>query len=281
MNKNLLILPLVLLLAGPAAFAQDYTAEEYLGRYERLVRNVGYSGVGVETLLDRWEADWPDDPGVPVARFNYYFSKAQRTEILPKPGLKHFLGNPPAMTLRDAEGQDIPYFEENFYDDELFGEAIRVLDKQIGAHPDELRFRFLKISALSSYEKEQPDMTAAEIKALIERQASARPAWTLDRQEADADVFQQGVGELLYDLFQAGSPASYEYFREISERMSRLYPKNPVFVDNIGSYWQVAQGNDRQAVKFYKKALKIDPDDYAATRNLQIIEKKQQASKKK
>lgn len=281
MKKILLLLPIALLLACAAASAQDTSAEEYLGRYQRLIRNVGESGVGVETLLDRWEADWPDDLNVPVARFNYYFHKALRTEILPKPGLKRFLGNAPAMTLKDNDGQDVPYFEENFFDDELFGEAIRVLDQQIAAHPDELRYRYLKISALAAYEKEQPDMTAAEIRALIARQTSAHPAWTLDGQAADEELFQQGIGEFCYTLFQTGSPAGYEFFHEISERMSKLYPKNPVFIDNIGSYWQVAQGNDKQAAKYYKKALKLDPDDYAAQRNLQIIEKKQQAAKKK
>ena len=82
-------------------------------------------------------------------------------------------------------------------------------------------------------------------------------------------------------FFQIASPDGYEYFRDISERMNKLYPKNPVFIDNIGSYWQVAMGNDKQAVKYYKKALKLDPDDYAAKRNLQILEKKKQSSKKK
>ncbi|MCR4824198.1 MAG: hypothetical protein K5849_02455 [Bacteroidales bacterium] len=278
--KRLTIL-IVSVLACAAAFAQDTTAEEFKGRYERLVRNVGYSGVGVETLLDRWEEAWPEDQAVHVARFNYYFLKSQRTEILPKPGQKRFLGNPPAMTLKDNDGNDIPYFEESFYDDDLFGEAIRVLDRQIAGHPAELRYRYLKVTALLAYEKEHPDMAAAELKQLIEHNASAHPSWTLDGEAVGEDIFQQGIGEYCYQFFHTGSPDSYGYFREISERMNKLYPKNPVFIDNIGSYWQVAEGNDKQAAKFYKKALKIDPDDYAARRNLQIIEKKQAAQKKK
>ena len=134
MKMKRLILLTVSVLLSAAAFAQDLTAEEFLARYERLVRNVGYAGVGVETLLDRWEEAYPDDMNVPVARFNYYFSKAEKTEMVARPGQKRFMGNPPAMTLKDPEGQDVPYFEENFYDDELFGEAMHVLDQQIAAH---------------------------------------------------------------------------------------------------------------------------------------------------
>jgi tetratricopeptide (TPR) repeat protein len=124
-------------------------------------------------------------------------------------------------------------------------------------------------------------MAAAELKSVIERQASARPVWTLDGNPADAEVFQQGVGEYCYEFFQIGTSDSYEYFREISERMNKLFPKNPVFLDNLGSYELVVKENYKQAAKYYKKALKLDPDDYAAQSNLQLIERKQAQEKKK
>lgn len=275
------ILPAIAAIALGTAAAAQTTPEEFQARYERLVRNVGYDGVGVETLLDRWEEAFPDDAAVPVARFNYYFIKSRHTEVVPKPGLRRYLGNAPALTLKDSDGADVNYFEENFYDEELFGEAMKVLDERIAAQPDELRWRYMKITALSAYEKESPDMAAAELRQLISRDASARPAWTLDGEPAGTDIFQQGVGEYCAQFFETGSAGSYEYFREISELMSKRFPKNPVFIDNIGSYWLVAKNNDKQAVKFYKKALKIDPSDAAATRNLQIIERRQAAAKAK
>lgn len=280
MKMNRLILTIAAIAACVAAAAQT-TQEEFKGRYERLVRNVGYGGVGVETLLDRWEEAFPDDAAVAVGRFNYYFAKAQRSEVVPKPGVRRWLGNQPTLTLKDSDGNDINYFEEYSYDEELFGKAMQVLEAQIAAQPNELRYHFLKITALTAYEKESPDMAAQEIRGLIARHsASPRPAWTLDGESADEEIFQQGIGEYCYTFFITGSPQSYEYFREISELMTKLYPHNPVFIDNIGSYWQVAKENPKQAAKFYKKALKIDPDDYAAKRNLQIIEKQQAAGKK-
>ena len=63
--------------------------------------------------------------------------------------------------------------------------------------------------------------------------------------------------------------------------MSKRYPDNPAFIDNLGSYWLVARDNDKQAAKYYKKALKLDPEDYAAQRNLKIIENRQAAARKK
>lgn len=277
--KKLMIL--LAALAACAAAAAQTTPEEFQARYERLVRNVGYDGVGVETLLDRWEEAFPEDESVPVARFNYWFHKGQVTEVVPKGSQRKFLGNAPTVSLKDADGNDVNYFEETFYDEEYFGEAMKVVDAQIAAHPDELRWQYLRITALLTYEKESPDMAAAALKALIERNAKSHPAWTLNGQPAGEDVFQQGVAEYCASLFQIGSEAAYGYFHDISVRMNKLYPKNPVFLDNIGSWWRAAQGDDKQAAKYYQKALKLDPDDYAATQNLRLIERKQAAAKKK
>ena len=264
-----------------AAAAAQTTQEEYLARFERLARTVGPDGVGVETLLDRWEADFPDDRAVHVARFNYHFQKSLHTEMVAKGTQRRYLGNPPSLTLKDADGQDVNYFPEDIFDEERFAEAMKVLDRQIALHPDELRFHFLKVSALAAYEKESPDMAAAELKSVVERQASARPAWTLDGEPAGTELFQQGIGEYCYEFFRIGTPSGYEYFREISERMNKLFPKNPAFLDNLGSYQLVVKENEKQAEKFYKKALKLDPEDYAAKTNLQIIERKKAQAKRK
>ena len=149
-----------------AAAAAQTTQEEFQTRYERLVRNLGYDGVGIETLLDRWEEAFPDDAAVPVARFNYYFYKGRRTEVVARPGLRRYLGQEPTLTLKDSDGNDVNYFEESFYDEDLFGEAMKILDAQIAAHPDELRWQYMRITALAAYEKESPDMAAAAPKVM-------------------------------------------------------------------------------------------------------------------
>ena len=44
------------------------TSEEYKAKYERHVKNVGYDGVGVETLLDNWENPIPKSARIRLAR---------------------------------------------------------------------------------------------------------------------------------------------------------------------------------------------------------------------
>ena len=278
MKKQLLTA--CLLLASCFALSAQDSAETFRSRYDAMVKRVGYDGVGVETLLERWGTAFPEDPEMLTARFNYYLLKSASTEVRPKQQ-ERFMGKRPMLSLKDSLGTDVNYFEETFYDEEYFGEAMKVVDAQIAAQPDELRWQYLKLTAMLAYEKESPDMTVAALKALIDRNAKSHPAWTLNGEPADEDVFQQGVAEYCADFFRIGSDISYEYFHDISVRMNKLYPKNPVFLDNIGSWWRAARGDDKQAAKYYQKALKLDPDDYAATQNLRLIERKQAAAKKK
>lgn len=259
------------LLSCLAMDAQD-GATGVKAEYERQIRYVGASGPGVETIINRWEAASPDDPEVHVARFNYWLSKAaSRTEVVVKPQ-KKYLGANPVVTLKDSLGNDVNYFEDVVYDDEAFGKALTSIDKAISLAPGELEYRFNKITAILGYEKESPDMTAEQINSLIDEYSSGSRAWTFRGGEGGDDVFRQGIGEYCYNLFLIANPLSYGYFLEISEKMNKLYPDDTVFINNIGSYWQVAQGNSKKALRYYRKSLKIDPEDYVANTNIRIIQ---------
>jgi tetratricopeptide (TPR) repeat protein len=60
-------------------------------------------------------------------------------------------------------------------------------------------------------------------------------------------------------LYALGSPASYEAFLKLSQRMNGYFPKTPSFLANIGSYHMVVAKDPKTALKYYDKALKIEP----------------------
>lgn len=251
--------------------------------YERQVSSVGYAGVGVETILKKWELAEPENPDLHYAKFNFNYAKAQSTEVLTKPG-KKYLGLDPILNLKDSLNNDVYYYQVVKFEDEIFGEAIKSLDKAISLNDLELRYQISKVTALLAYERESPDMAAAEINSLIDRYVSTKTRpWMIDAVKLEEDIFLQAIGEYCYSFFQTATPASYKYFHEISLKMNKLYPKEVVFIDNQGAYWQAAEKNNKKALKFYKKALKIDPEDYVANTNIRIIQssqsKKGQSSK--
>ena len=264
-----------------AMFLAQSVGDDYLAKYQRQIRNAGVAGVGVQTIVDNWIAACPDDARAYEARFSYCFAKSRSTEIQPK-NSERYLGQKPVLTLKDSTGRDVNYFQEDVFVDSLFASCLTAIDKALSLKPLELRYHFDKITAMLSYEKDCPDLSYNLVNELIDSFVKNKGAdWTLDNEALPEDrdeVFCQCIGEFCYTFFQVGSPSSYRYFLALSEKMNKLYPKNPVFLDNIGSYWQVAEKNDKKALKYYKKALKLDPQDYAALNNIRLINRRKAAS---
>ena len=120
-----LFLTFMALAAVLPALAQT-SKEDYVTRYTLLANKLGPTGVGIETLINKWEADYPEDVSMLCAKFNYYFNKAQHPEVVKKAQNK-FMGNPPMLELNDSTGAPVKYFEEIMFDDDLFGTAMQAM----------------------------------------------------------------------------------------------------------------------------------------------------------
>ena len=253
-----------------SAGAQEMTQEQYKLKYDKLVERVGASGVGVETVLDRWEADYPDDLQMLTAKFIYYFAKSRSTEIVQKP-VSRYLGQEPVLALKDSLGSPINYFEETTFEDSLFTRADQAIEKAVRLAPNELDYRFAKANALISYEKESPDMALSYLSALVTSNYTQHPAWTYGGEAVSADDFRSFIQEYCVSLFRLGTPGGYESFKKLSELMLKYNPDNAVFADNVASYYLVYKKDTKTALKHYNKVLKAHPDDLTAIRNCILI----------
>lgn len=263
-----------------SALASAQSSEEFLARYQRQVKMLGAAGVGVEPIIDKWEEAFPEDGSMLEARFLYFYMKGQSTEVVKKDE-DRYLGKKPILTLPDSLGRDVHYFEETMFVDSLFARSQNAIDKAISCHPDDIQYRLDKISSLFAYEKESPDLAYAELVSMIDRNTASHPAWKYNGEDLSEDEFVDIVQEYCSSFFKIGTPNGYELFLAISQKMNKLYPQNAAFVGNIGSYWFIGKNNYRKAQSFYRKALKLDPADVAANRNMKILEKKMASGKKK
>ena len=252
------------------SFAQS---DKYEQRYNLLVSKLGPAGVGVETVLNTWEQADSSDSKMLLGKFNYYFTKSQSSQVVTKP-TKKYLGMEPVLTLKDSTGTDVFYYQEIMYDDELYGMAIKAADKAIGFHPEKLDFRFMKANAYIAYEKESPDMAIAYLLALADESIS-RKVWLYNEEPADAKFFSEAMLEYCFSFYSIGTPAAMNAFLALSERMNRIDPKNPAFINNIGSYHLVARNDYKTALKYYNKVLKDYPDDYTAIKNCVLLARRQ------
>lgn len=259
--------------------AQDKpTMEEYNSRYEKLVARVGADGLGVETLLDHWIEDYPEDETPLVGKFSYYFTKSRSVSVEVM-DVKKYLGENPTLTLKDSTGKDVNYFQVATYDDEIFGKATQNLDKAISRKPARLDLRFLKVAAYTQYEKESPDMAVNDLNALIDYNFTQRPSWEYPGMEMNDEVFLALIQEYCYTFFTMGTPRSFKAFKELSEKVLSYSPKNTLFMDNLGSYALVVDKDSKAALKMYNKVLKIDPRDYTAIKNCVLIARRDKNAK--
>ena len=253
-----------LLLSYTAVMAQT-ESERYEQRYEMLASRLGPAGVGIETVLDNWAKVDSTNARMLLGRFSYYFTKAQTSEIVTKPQ-KKYLGMDPLLTLKDSLGNDVYYFQQNVFDDELYGQAIKAADRAISFWPDRLDFRFMKANAYIAYEKESPDMALAFLTALVDENVRRKGAWEYEGTAADPDFFEDAMQEFCYSFYTIGSDAAREAFLTLSQKLSGLYPGNAGFMNNIGSYYLVKH-EYKTALKYYDKVLKKHPSDYTAIQN--------------
>lgn len=273
MNKLVSLLLAAFLTAALAlpSLAQTKTPkEDYSQRYELLVSKLGPSGVGIETLLQKWANDYPDDLDMLLGQFTYYLAKCQTTTIEKVDALK-YLGNEPVLTLKDSLQNDVRYFQVVNYDDELFGKASQAIDKAIDLKQDRLDFRFFKISALIGYEKDSPDMALSYLNSLIDYNCTKHPVWDYPGMEVDDDLFTTSVQEYCYTFFKMASEGTFKAFKDLSEKMLKYYPDSPMFMANLGSYYLVCEHNSKAALKTYNKVLKKHPDDYATIKNCVLL----------
>lgn len=263
------VLAAIFLLAATAAAAQT-TPEGFKAAYERQKAAVGLTGLGVKGILESWNAAFPNDTLMLEAVFAYNLAKGRSTVAVTRPE-KKYLGRDPLLTLKDSTGRLVHYFEVPVYDEEYFASAQKALDKAITLAPNNIGYLFDEITSLLDYEGDSPDMAATALLNLIDRNYSEHPDWNLYGAPFSQQDFTDAVKEYCYSFWKLATPVGYDSFYNVSSRMMRAEPNDPGFIDNVGAYWQVAKKDNKKAAKFYKKALKLDPNDYAASQNMKFI----------
>ena len=259
------------LILGVTAAAQSQTADRYIQRYNLLVSQFGPAGVGVETVLDNWAKVDSTSADYLFARFSYHFTKAQTAEVVSRPE-KKYLGMEPMLSLTDSLGQDIHYYQVNVFDDELYGKAMKFMDKAVALYPDRLDFRFVKANAYIAYEKESPDMALAFLMDLAGREKE-RP-WLYEGDRIESGFYPEAMQEYCFSFYSIGTPAALDAFLTLSQKLSAVYPDHLDFLNNIGSYYMLAKADYKAAIKQYAKVLKKDPSNYTAIKNSVLASRK-------
>lgn len=270
MKRFFLLLSLMGGLLLPLSAQEVQTPQDFLRRYNNLTQRVGVDGVGVETLLDKWESLYPEDVQQQVARFAFCFERSRTPQVL-ELDKDRYLGQEPLLPTKDSLGNKHNYFQDYVYDDDLFAAALRALEKAIASRPDRLDYRMAKADALMAYEKGEPEMTLQELKSLVDRNFTKKPVWEYDGMESvNQDQFLAFMQDYCVTLFRLGTDRSAEAFRLLSEHILTYRKDDPLFVNNLGSYYLVKK-DFKKARKLLEQVLKKHPDDATALQNIRLL----------
>ena len=264
--KRTLILLLALVLPIAASAQETLSQSEFLRRYTNLVDRVGPAGLGVETHLNKWEATWPEDPMLYLARFRFCLTRSQSSHIEDL-SVDKYLGQPPLLPMTDSLGNKHNYYEIVDYDDDLFAQANSAIGQAISLDPWHLDYRMARIDALIAYEKDKPEMALQELKALADKHYKEHPVWVYEGMDGvTEEQFRAFMQDYCVSIFRLGSDTSAQAFKALSEHMLTYCKDEPMFVDNLGSYHLVRK-EYKQARKYYDQVLKKHPGDMTALKN--------------
>lgn len=278
MMKRKILAALTLSVIGLAAFAQ--TTENYLARYNALVSRVGFSGIGVETLLDKWESADPGDINQMVARFNYYLHKSSRDSVVVSTKAR-YLDMDPLFNAKDTSGVVKYYYNEKVYDPALFAKAISAIDKAIQFDNTRLDVYMMKVNTVISYEKETPDNSKDLILFMLGKYFADKDYWKFPDLVLTDDNFLEAVQDLCITYYSIGSPQAMLCFKAVSERVLKSRPKAVEFMNNMGAFYASYAKDDKKAMKYYSNALKLDPQNMVARQNVKLIQRRAAAAKAK
>lgn len=277
--KRISVLSIFVFLSFCALNAQS-AGDEFIQRYNNIVKRVGYCGIGVGTLLDNWEKADSTDLNMMLGRFNYYFALSERDTVICTYERKH-LGEKPLLSMKDSTGGVRYYFSERLYDDAVFSQAIKAVDRAARADSKRLDIVVAKADALINYEKASPDLAVDYLLTVIDRNFIEKTKWKYPDQKVDAEFFDSVIQDFCRKFYKMSQPKTFEAFYSLSSHMLKFEKNNTMFIDNVGTYWLVARNKPKTAKKFYQKALKLDPDDQVAKTNLEIIQKQLAKGRKK
>lgn len=240
--------------------------------YERFYKALNKDDSIATLLIQEIRKTNDNSPDRYIAEYNYYISMSEQSYIEIKQGenpLSEF------VITDDSTGNEVGYLQEiQVYNQEYADSGLCVITKAIELFPTRLDLRFGKIHFLGQLERW--DDYTNEIVKTLNYQKTNKPQWVFPDVEEDNDTLMiysilDYETALVYSILDDNDTISFNHkttlLRKIAEHMLELYPTDIRTLNIMAVTYQLTD-EKAQALKWLKKAEKVNPKDYIILVNI-------------
>lgn len=269
--KNILIIILLMCISNING-ENNIVDNNFYEQFNQLYSNDSISAA--KQLLDTWENTGQREGDYYVCQFNYYYNQAVTSTVTLTVELPLYAYNTNYFVLQDTiNGGNAGYMYEGYIvvDSLLLDSAFHWINKGIDKYPNRLDMYFGLATCYLYCDKTDEMIETLENVMKQERKNKGKWLWTNDeRIPKSEDAVYSRIQEDFPRFVDAGELDKAEKLAKI---VLKYYPNRTEYWNNMGVVYYM-RGNFVDALHYFKKALKLNPEDEYVKANIELLEEK-------
>lgn len=221
-------------------------------------------------VLNKWEAQEPENAELFTSYFNYYFQKS-RQEVV---SLTQEQPEGKGFSIEDSTGATKGFIGSRvIYNKQIFEQGINKINRGISLYPNRLDMRFGKIFVFGQIEEWQ--RFTNEILKTIRYSAENNNQWTWTHhkpKENGKTFFLSSLQDYQLILYNTGDDKLLSNMQQIAEEVLKFYPEHVESLSNLSVIYLLNEEYDK-AIQKLITAEQIAPEDPVILSNLAHVYK--------
>lgn len=210
-------------------------------------------------------------------RFNEHLNAGLQSSITMSVELPLYAYNTQVLTLQDTvTGGPAGYMYQGYFitDSAEVGSAVMTLQEGIRKFPNRLDLYF-GLAATYLY-TDQSDKMIGTVESAMQQEKKNKGNWLWTNDELTPDTIDYMYERVQEDFARFWAAEDLEHSERVAQMAVKYYPKRAEYWNNMGvvALWKEdfsEKPNFKKAMKYFKKALKLNPDDELIKANIEYI----------
>lgn len=219
-----------------------------------------------------WPLAFAQETGDAYAdRFNEHLNAGLQSSITMSVELPLYAYNTQVLTLQDTvTGGPAGFVYQGYFitDSAQVDSAVMTLQEGIRKFPNRLDLYF-GLAATYLY-IDQPDMMIGIVERAMQQEKKNKGKWLWTNDELTPDTIDYMYERVQEDFARFWEAEDLERSERVAQMAVKYYPKRAEYWNNMGAV-TMWKNDKKKAMKYFKKALKLNPNDELIKANIEYI----------